>query len=384
MDKPGGDPIGSAQASAVGAAAVSMGGDHSTAGRRRPRRWRLCCVAAAVLAAAGCSEEPEKAPAEAPVRPAKLIEIAAAETLRSFVLPADIEAAASADLAFQLAGLVTSIAVREGDRVAEGAEIARLDRRDLRTELTTAQANYRAADGEFQRAERLIGRGTISRAVHEQRKTRRDVAKATLDAARKRFDDGVLRAPFAGIVAAVHTEAFRNVAAREAVVTLQSTGAARAVVQVPATLLAESKRFRPMEMLLLLDAAPDTPIAAAFHSIATRADPARQTFKAQFAFTPPADLVVLPGMTGTLRATAAFPGETGIAIPIEAVLSEADKRYVWVVDVDSMTVSKREVTLGGGVGPTLPVIAGLTAGETVVAAGVSYLHEGMRIRRYAP
>ncbi len=362
-----------------------MVGDHSTAGRRRPRRWRLCCVAAAILAAAGCSEEPEKAPAEAPARPAKLIEIAAAETLRSFVLPADIEAAASADLAFPLAGQVRSIAVREGDRIAEGAEIARLYQTHLLAKRTAAAIGYEMANSEFRRAEQLIARGAISRAVHEQRKARRDVTKAALEAAKKRYDDNsVLRAPFAGIVAVVHTKAFQNVAAREAVVTLQSTGAARAVAQVPATLLAESKRFRPMETLLLLDAAPDTPIAAAFHSIATRADPARQTFRAQFAFTPPADLVVLPGMTGTLRATAAFPGETGIAVPIEAVLSEADKRYVWVVDVGSMTVSKREVTLGGGVGPTLPVIAGLAAGETVVAAGVSYLHEGMRIRRYAP
>ena len=358
-----------------------MDGGSSTFERRR---FRCAAAAVALLAAAGCSEEPEKAPAKAAIRPAKLIDVAAAETKRRFALPAKIEASASADLAFQLAGLVASISVREGQTVAAGAEIARLDRRDLEIELRTAQANYAAAEGDFQRAERLIRRGNISRAAHEQRKTRLQVTKAARDAARKRLDDGVLRAPFAGIVAAVQSEAFENVAAREPVITLQSTGAAEAVVQVPAALMAESKRFEPVATALTLDAAPDAPIPAEFHSIATRADPAQQTFEARFVFTPPPDLLVLPGMTGTLRAIVTFPGERRITIPIEAVLGEADARYVWVVDPDSMTVSKRKVELGRGVGRTLPVTAGLAAGETVVAAGVSHLHEGMRIRRYAP
>ena len=53
--------------------------------------------------------------------------------------------------------------MREGETVAVGAEIARLDQRDLRIELATAQANFDAAESDFQRAERLIGEGAISR-----------------------------------------------------------------------------------------------------------------------------------------------------------------------------------------------------------------------------
>ena len=339
-----------------------------------------------LLAVAGCSDEPE-APAKAPIRPAKLLKVAAAENVRTVELPAIVEASASADLGFQLPGLVVAIPVREGERVAKGAEVARLDRRDARAELTREQANFDAAEAAFRRAERLIGKGAISRTTHERRKTQRDVAAAALDAARKRFEDSVLRAPFAGIVAVVHVEAFQNVASRQPVVTLQTTGSAEAVAQAPAALLANSGRIEPLETVVVLDAAPGTPIPANFHSVATRADPAAQTYEVRFAFTPPADLVVLPGMAGAVRSRLAIAGDgraAPVAVPIEAILSEADSRYVWVVDTGSMTVSKREVTLGDGVGETLPVVDGLAAGETVVAAGVSYLHEGMRIRRYQP
>ncbi len=346
------------------------------------RTW-LGCLSAVLLALAACSEEPEK-PAKAPVRPAKLFTIAAAENVRTISLPAIIEASASAELGFQLPGLVSAIAVREGERVAEGAEIARLDQRDLRIELTTAQANHEAAEREFQRAALLIVKGSISRAAHDQRKTKRDLTAAALKTARKRLDDSVLRSPFAGIVAAVHIEAFQNVTPQQVVVTLQTIGTADAVIQIPATLMARSGGIEPLETVAVLDAAPDTPIPARFHAVATRADPVQQTFEARFAFTPPEDLVVLPGMTGAVRTTLALAGETQVVVPLEAILSEADARYVWVVDVDSMTVSKRAVTLGVGVGKTLPVMDGLTAGETVVAAGGSFLHEGMRIRRYQP
>ena len=283
--------------------------------------------------------------------------------------------------------MLAAIDVREGDRVAQGAEIARLDQRDRQAELATARANFEAAESDFQRIDKLVAGGAVSRADHERRRTQRDVAKASLDLARKRLDDTVLRSPFAGVVAAVHVEAFQNVAARQPVATLQTTGAVEAVVQAPATLVAHSGRIEPLETVVVLDAAPDAPMPATLHSTAARADPAAQTFELRFAFTPPEGVVILPGMTGNLRATLAVAGEEGgarINVPIAAILSEAHTRYVWVVDSDTMTVSKREVVLGDGVGETLPVERGLAAGETIVAAGVSYLHEGMQVRRYQP
>ena len=354
------------------------------------RHWRTVLpgpgLAIACVALAGCSGEPV-APTEPPVRPAKLMVVAASESTRTINLPAVIDATATADLAFQVSGLLLSVSVLEGQTIAEGTEIARLDQRDLRNDLATAQANHEAASGNFQRGERLVEQDAISRAEYDELKTRRDVAQAALDAAAKKLDDSVLRSPFAGVVADLHVEAHQNVTAQQAVATLQTTGAATAVVQAPATLMANSGRLEPLRTEVVLDAAPEQPIAATLHSYATRADPSARTFEVRFAFSPPPELVILPGMTGTVRSTVAVVGEgdaMAVSVPLEAILSEADARYVWVVDAEAMTVSKRAVTLGAGVGDTLPVLDGLQAGETIVAAGVSQLHEGMRVRPYAP
>ena len=342
----------------------------------------LALTILAALLVATCSEPPPT-PDEPPRRPAKLHTVTGGEQRRTVELPAVLDATAKAQLAFQQPGRVAALSVREGQAVDAGAEIARLDQRELETGLTKAKTNHGAARTEFERVERLLDTGAIPRATYDQRRTDLEIALASLDEAQRRLDDSVLRAPFPGVIAELHVDAHQNVGAQQAVATLQARRSVEAVVQVPATLVANSGRLEPRETVVILDVAPDRPIPASFHSTATRADPAAQTFEARFAFEPPADLRLLPGMSATVRSSVAADAPGRPAIPIEAVMSDGERRYVWVVD-EWMSVAKREVTLGPGVGATLPVLEGLVAGETIVAAGVSSLHEGMLIRRHEP
>ena len=342
-------------------------------------------VALAFLAVIGCSgNEPDQE--RKIVRPAKLIKVEASRSVRTVKYPAIIEATSSAEVTFQVGGLLKELPVRAGQRVEKSALIARLDQRNLRNELATAEAQFDKAESAFLRTERLLAENATSRRVFEQAQSERDVARATLDTARKRLEDTTLRSPFSGVIAAVHVEQFQNVAAQEPIVTLQTTGTAEAVFQVPARLVATSGQFETEETVVVLDAAPDVRIPAVFQSAATEADPETQTFLVKFAFTPPANLVVLPGMTGMVESRLRFTRDGGLAelpgVPTSAVLSDGEARYVWVVDKDTMTVSRREVTVAPGVGESLAVLDGLEEGEVIVGAGASYLHEGMQIRPY--
>ena len=349
--------------------------------------WRMPrhLVALAVLAAFGCSGD-ETDQERRIVRPAKLIEVEASTSVRTVKYPAIIEASSSAEVTFQVGGLLAELPVRAGQTVEEGALIGRLDRRSLRNELATAQAQFDKAESAFARTERLLAENATSRRAFEQARQGRDVALAALDSARKRLEDATLRSPFAGIIAAVHVERFQNVAAQEPIVTLQTTGTAEAAFQVPASRVATAGQFETEETVVLLDAAPGVRIPATFQSVATQADPETQTFLIKYAFTPPEDLIVLPGMTGTVESRLRFTRDGGLAdlpgVPTSAVLSDGEARYVWVVDRDTMTVSRREVTLAPGVGESLAVLDGLAEGELIVGAGASYLHDGMQIRPY--
>jgi RND family efflux transporter MFP subunit len=153
---------------------------------------------------------------------------------------------------------------------------------------------------------------------------------------------------------------------------------------VPASVIARSQEAENRKAFVLLDAAPDTRIEATFKSASLLADSTSQTYAVTFTFDPPGNLVVLPGMHATLELSQARwttdSQSQRVSVPLSAILSDGTARYVWIVDQDSMTVSKREVTISDGIGESAVVTEGLAMGETIATAGASYLAEGMQVR----
>lgn len=330
----------------------------------------------------------ERANAETPaadvVRPAKIVTVQSVNPVRTISLPALIEASRSTDLTFEVAGSLQQLLVEPGDDVVRGQVIARLDRRMFSNAVVAAQAQYNNAMTEYRRAERLVGKDALARSVFEQRKAQLAIARSSLDTAKIQRDDTVLRAPFSGVIADVTAERFENVGPGTPIATLQTQGRAEAVIQVPAAIVANSGQIRPIETLLTLDAAPDRQIATRLKSATTQANPQTQSFEVRFNFNPPDGLLVLPGMTGTVRSQLAL-GDTivereAVSVPLAAIQSKNSKYFVWVVSPKAMTVNRREVQIGDDFGETVPVTKGLKQGEKIVAAGGDYLREGMKVR----
>lgn len=344
-------------------------------------------IAFAILVAvvAGCgSEAPEEVP-DAVIRPVKLVMVEEAGSGHSRRFPAVVEAASSSELTFQIPGLLKELPVNEAQAVAKGALLARLDPRDLQSQVDSAQAEYDNAEAEYQRARRLAEGDAIAASTVEQRQSRRDTAKAQLDTAKKGLSDSALRAPFSGVVAKVHVEKFQNVQATEKIVTLIGTDGLEAMINVPSSVIITSQTVGSTNAFVVFDAAPSIRIPAAFKEAGLEADSTSQTYEVRFSFGPPEDLVILPGMNATLIVETAG-GDTddtataGVAVPLSAVLSEGDRNFVWVIDPDAMTASKRWVTIQAGVGEKAVVTKGLEAGEAIAGAGANYLAEGMKVR----
>lgn len=321
------------------------------------------------------------------VRPAQLVTVSSAVGVRRLKLPAVVGAAATSDLAFQVSGELQELQISEGDQVVKGQVLAALDQRDFLNDVASARAQFNNAEIEFERASRLVAENAIAQSVVDERKSTLDTTRASLDSALKSLDDSVIKAPFDGIVADIFVESFENIQAQSAVLTLQSQGDAEAIVQVPASVVANIENLNPIDIELELDAAADRPMPAVFSEAASVADPTTQTFETRFSFSPPENLVILPGMTGLLTGrfeARAADNEDGllIRIPLAAVVAEAGQPYVWLVDEDTMTVSKRTVMVAPGPGSTVIVQNGLEGGDVIVGAGGHYLYEGAEIRRY--
>ncbi len=352
------------------------------------RRYRLVLelsLVAVSLILCGCGSPTETQPAPT-VRPAKLYTVSAASTSRDVSFPAVVRAAQATELTFQVAGEVIELNALEGQEVAEGFVLARLDQRDARNALAQARAQFSNAKSEFERAERLIADEAISRSALDSRGTQLEVARASLDAAEKTLDDTVLRAPYSGSISRVYIEQFQNVQSKEAILQMQSR-TIEAVIDAPSSIVARSPRLQPVNTRVLLDVAPGVEVPAEFREASGVADQATQTYQLSFTFEPPSDLLILPGMTALLKSTFVFDGadnlvSQGVNVPLSAILAEGDERYVWQVDPADQRLRKQAVGVGTYTGSGVVITQGLRVGDTIVAAGVSFLHEGMQVKAW--
>jgi RND family efflux transporter MFP subunit len=185
----------------------------------------LLSILAGVVPAAGCKRSGNKAdlpPAtgEGAAPMPKLPEVKPASAGGTTVQTSEdrttgeLVAHERAEVGPTVGGILTSVAVKEGDRVAKGAVLFRTDARDavLRREqakaaLDAATVNETATKVEYDRIKFLFEQNAANRAQWEQIQARYDAAKVgvrqarvALNMAGKAIGDATVRAPLAGVV----------------------------------------------------------------------------------------------------------------------------------------------------------------------------------------
>ncbi len=326
---------------------------------------------------------------EISIRPAKLLEVGQIDRDDFLNYPAVIKSQQLSTLSFEVSGVLKELLVVEAQAVKKGEVLAKLDQRDLQEKLKSARAQFKNADTEYQRALRLMKADAISRSELEQRKSKRDVNKSQLTTAEKALQDSVLLAPYAGNIAKISIKKQQAIqAGKSAISILGKDAGLKAIINLPASILSRAERQKTPESTsyVVLDAAPDRRVPATFKEISLEADAVSQTYELTFTFDAPEGLIVLPGMNATVwlkdpRRSATTLGQAGI--PLTSIVTEGDQKYVWVVNRTSMIISRRNITVEDGVGTHLNVSSGLELGETIVAAGVSSLSEGMKVRPWS-
>ena len=331
---------------------------------------------------------PEKK-AEALARPAKLIEVGQANENDFLNYPAVIQSGQRSVLSFEVGGKLKELMVIEAQKVNKGDVLAKLDQRDLLAKLTSARAQFKNANIEYQRALRLIKQDAISSSKLEERKSKRDVNKSQLETAKKALQDSVLVAPFSGAISKVSIKKRQIIQPGEPAITVLGKAGLEAKINLPSSILAKAggQGGRPAtDSYLVLDAAPDRQIPVLFKEASLEADEATQTYAITFAFDKPEGLTILPGMNAVVwfrDPSKSNANLSKLSVPLTAIAIEGEQKYVWVVDKDSMKVSRRDIMIEAGVGVNLNITSGLQSGEMIVAAGVSSLSEGMKVRSWS-
>ena len=170
----------------------------------------------AILTACGGAKKAPVAEAKLPVLivPEDLVKISAGRIASGPIISGSLQAKKQADLRAEVSAIVLQVLKDNGDQVKKGDLLVRLDDTTFRQAYNSAQEAERAAQQNFDQAERQFNRlktlsnsGAVSTQAKEDAELRRNTAQSDLAAAHARLAQEALqlartevRAPFAGIV----------------------------------------------------------------------------------------------------------------------------------------------------------------------------------------
>ncbi|MBP0462400.1 efflux RND transporter periplasmic adaptor subunit [Roseomonas sp. PWR1] len=264
---------------------------------------------------------------------------------------------------------ITEVLVAEGQRVTEGQPMARLDSREAQHRAEEAEARARYAQEELARVRTLVSRDIASRAALDRAESEARAVRAVAEAAQRRLDDYIVRAPSDGIVLRRDAEVGEVVDTPAALFWIGEPRPLRVTSEVDEEDIAQVREGQ--RVLLRADAFPGQVLAATVAQITPKGDSTRKSYRVRLAL--PDDTPLLIGMTVeaniVLRET-----DAAVLVPPAAL------RDGGVFVVRQETVERRAIDIGVQGPRAVEVLRGLARGEVVVLNPPAGLADGQQVR----
>ena len=286
---------------------------------------------------------------------------------------ATIASDADAPVVARVAGDVIELLAEEGDHVAEGQALARLDGERLRLEMLAAKANLDQARGELARNRDLHARGLISAAAFDNLQYTLEALKATYELRKLEYDYATIRAPIAGYVASRDIKPGQHLSVNDVAFRITDTRELIAYLHIPQAELQKFSAGHPASVEVA--SMPDAEYAATIARISPTIDARNGTFRAT-AVIDNASGSLAPGMFG--RFTIAYEKHAdAMVVPVEALIDEDDESAVYIVNDGE--VVRRIVETGVQADGKVEILAGLNEDDVVVVVGHANLRDGSRV-----
>ncbi|MGH8025393.1 MAG: efflux RND transporter periplasmic adaptor subunit [Pseudoxanthomonas sp.] len=362
--------------------------------RTRTRVGRIAIgisIGGALLLLTGCNRGSAE-PAAAAIPQVLTAQARAAEPDYELRLPARAIAGESAQLYPRATGFVSERRADLGDHVAAGQVLAVISApevdqsvREATAEVGRLRADLQLAKVNYDRAAVLVKSGAVSAEMYSDRSANRDAAEAALAAAQARLSSArerqafqVVRAPFAGVVAARNVERGDRVIGDSASATplfqINVLDPLRVLVDIPQGAVLQVRPGLQAEVRFpeLASERFQAEVVRAAQSISEDAGGMRAELRL-----PNPGGRIPAGMVGEVALQVPRAAPT-VIVPLSAVVAAAGGSQVVKLGADSR-LEFRPVKLGRNLGSEIEILDGIAAGDPVVLAPNALLQTGTKV-----
>jgi multidrug efflux pump subunit AcrA (membrane-fusion protein) len=359
---------------------------------------------------------------------------------RFFEATGSLAADVQTDVQPQTAGKVVSVGVDMGSAVRKGQMLVRLEDADYKlrvdqalaqldnakaavkqaeeriglrpgqqfdptkvAEVSAARANYDLAEKNFQRAEKLIESGDISRAEYDQRKSQRDSlkqvyestiaqarqnyagvlmartnvtnAQTQVDLARRNLSYTVVTAPIDGYVLERPVDVGAYVSTTTKVATIVRTNPLWIRIDIPEQAVPQIRNGQPVS--LTTSSWPDRSFSGHIARVSPNVSANSRTLTVE-AQIDNGSGALKPGQFGTVRILLPQT-EAAVLVPQRALRTISGATYVFVIK--NGHAERRLVQSGQTEGDLVEIKSGVGADEIVATSNVDQLSDGIAVRQ---
>ena len=274
----------------------------------------------------------------------------------------------------EVSGRITEIAFREGQQVAKGTTLIRLDQSVQRAEMQQADANLALAKSRIERARDLHNKGFISSQAKDEAESNYKVALAAFELTAARLTKLEIKAPFAGFVGLRTVSVGDYVREGQDMVNLEAIELLKVDFRVPEVFLKEVKVGQPLKVTL--DAVPNQTFDALVLAINPLLDANGRALVVR-AGLKNAGYLLRPGMFARVSLTSSEQ-QTILTVPEQALIPVGDDVFVFKI-VDNRAL-RTKVEVGRRQTGIAEITRGLREGDMVVTAGQPKLRDGVTVK----
>lgn len=278
----------------------------------------------------------------------------------------------SVSIAPETSGRVAEILFQEGDRVAAGTALFKLDAELANAALSEARARLELAEATFTRNQTLRKSGAVAQSTFEAAQTEREVALAAVQSSEVLLEKLTITAPFPGTLGFRSVSEGAYVTAGTALVQLDKVDRLKVEFSIPEL---QQALVKPGQSIAFTaDALPGETYAAVVSALNPSIDVNGRSLQVRADFDNAAG-ALRPGLL--VRIVVKGPERQSVTVPEAALVRRGDTIFVYTVRDNK--ASEVAVRIGKRLPGRIEILDGIAPGDVVVTAGNSRLSDGATV-----